>query len=350
MKLSRRDFVRSMLLSGGALAVFPACSRPGPPQAGSGKPGPAYLDAEREGLLAERAGESRELLRCCRLCPRLCEADRLSGATGYCRAPAEPVVSSASPHFGEESPLTGNRGSGTIFFANCNLRCVFCQNWPIAHRGRGRRIDEEELARMMLRLQERGCHNINLVTPTHVMPNILAATRIAARDGLRLPLVYNTGGYEREEMIKLLEGIVDIYMPDFKFMDTEPAGRYLGAADYPEQAASAIKEMFRQVGPLRLDANGIAFRGLMIRHLVMPNRLSNAKSFVSWVADNLDTTVYVNIMPQYRVEYRAYEFPDIARAITTDEFVEAMDWAEDAGLDNLDARSAARWHRHRRRL
>ncbi len=349
--LSRREFIGHSLLLGGLLGVFPACGfgRPRRDDPDADATGPLYAKAAASGLLAERTAKALAYFERCRLCPRLCGVNRADGATGYCRAPRDPVVASHQAHFGEELPLTGRRGSGTLFFANCNLRCVFCQNWPIAHEGRGRRVDADALADMMLRLQQRGCHNINLVTPTHVMPNILEALMIAQAQGLRVPLVYNTGGYERAEVIQLLEGIVDIYMPDLKFMDAEPAGRFLKAGDYPEHAKAAIQEMFRQVGPLQIDDSGLATHGLMIRHLVMPNRLSNARAFVKWVAETLSTDVYVNVMAQYRVDFRAYEYPDIARAIHAEEFIEAMDWAVDAGLSRLDERSASQHARMRRR-
>jgi putative pyruvate formate lyase activating enzyme len=251
-------------------------------------------------------------------------------------------VASAQPHFGEEVPLVGEHGSGTIFFSNCNLRCVFCQNWPISHEGKGKEVKDSDLAELMLRLQKIGCHNINLVTPTHVMPHILSATRMALKKGLRLPLVYNTSGYERLEMLKILDGIVDIYMPDMKYTDADEADRYsAGASDYPELTKKAIIEMNRQVGKLRYDKQGIALRGLIIRHLVMPNRVAGTEEFVEWVAESLPKSTYVNIMAQYHVDYRAYEYPRIARGITHEEFLEAVGWAEEYGLTNLDAKSTA---------
>jgi putative pyruvate formate lyase activating enzyme len=247
--------------------------------------------------------------------------------------------------------LVGGKGSGTIFFSNCNLRCIFCQNWPISHEGRGKEIQDEDLADMMLHLQKIGCHNINLVTPTHVMPNILNATRIALKKGLHLPLVYNTSGYERIEILKILDGIVDIYMPDMKYMDAEKAGKYsAGASDYPEVTKKAVIEMHRQVDALKLDNQGIAIRGLMIRHLVMPNRVAGTEKFVKWVAETLPKNTYVNIMAQYRVEYKAYDYPEIARGITAQEFLEAMSSAEKYGLTNLDLQSVAvrNFYQHRR--
>jgi putative pyruvate formate lyase activating enzyme len=238
--------------------------------------------------------------------------------------------------------LVGQHGSGTIFFSNCNLRCIFCQNWPISHEGRGKKVQDDDLADVMMKLQQMGCHNINFVTPTHVMPNILNATRIALNKGLRLPLVYNTSGYERFEILKLLDGIVDIYLPDMKYMDADQAEKYsAGASDYPEVTKKAIAEMNRQVGELLVDEQGVAIRGLMIRHLVMPNRVAGTKKFTKWVAENLPKSTYVNIMPQYRVEYKAFDYPEIGRGITVQEFLEAIDWAEQYGLTNLDSRSVA---------
>ena len=345
--ITRRDFIAGALLLGGSLFLSP---RPVP----AGKKGegwqPAYAELERAGRLSERIEQAYSIFADCELCPRQCGADRKKGEKGFCRAPVRPVIYSAQPHFGEEISLVGRHGSGTIFFSNCNLRCVFCQNWPISHEGRGREVKDEDLADMMLRLQKIGCHNINLVTPTHVMPNILRATRIAFKKGLRLPLVYNTSGYERLEIVRLLDGIVDIYMPDMKYMDAFQAARYsAGASDYPELAKKAVSEMNRQVGELRIGRGGVALRGLIIRHLVMPNRVAGTEKFVRWVAEALPKSTYVNIMPQYRVEYKAYEYPKISRGITVQEFLEAIDWAEKYGLTNLDPKSVAvrDFYRHR---
>jgi putative pyruvate formate lyase activating enzyme len=242
-------------------------------------------------------------------------------------------VYSAHPHFGEERPLVGRGGSGTIFFSHCNLRCVFCQNWEINHRGDGRDVSDAELAHMMLALQRQGCHNINLVTPTHYVPNIVAAVRIAVERGLRVPLVYNCGGYEPMEVLKLLDGIVDIYLPDYKYTDDAMAEKYSsGARGYTALAAAAIAEMHRQVGELVTDEHGVARRGLIIRHLVMPNGIAGTEKFVKWVAAKLSRTTYVNIMAQYRPAHRANEFPEIDRRITTAEYERALQWAREAGL------------------
>ncbi len=337
MQLTRREFLGTSLATGAGLVAASACSgSERPPAAGNGFE-PAYRKLSSTAL-AERIEAVHDRLRRCDLCPRNCGVDRHDGL-GYCRAPRDAVVSSYQAHYGEEVPLVGDCGSGTIFFANCNLRCVFCQNWPIAHKGRGRSVSDAAIADMMLSLQRRGCHNINVVTPTHVLPNILGALPLAIEKGLRLPLVYNTGGYERQAIIKELDGIVDIYMPDFKFYGNESSATYMRARDYPEQAKAAIREMYRQVGPLRIGSDGIAYHGLMIRHLVMPNRVAGTNDIVKWIADSLSPDVYVNIMSQYRVDYKAYEHAPIARAIRPGEFLEAMDWAEQAGLKNLDSRS-----------
>ena len=348
MKITRRAFIKTSILS-----CASALLRSGVRAENADSPvSPAYMKAEEKGKLKDRIELAYEKMSRCDLCPHRCGVNRHRGQRGFCNAPERAVVYSYSPHFGEEHPLVGRNGSGTIFFSNCNLRCVFCQNWPIAHEGRGRMVSDEELADMMIALQQRGCHNINLVTPTHVMPNILSAVRIALKKGLRLPLCYNTGGYEDPENIELLEGIVDIYLPDLKFMDGKKADKYIftGAEDYPEMAQRSIIAMHRQVGDLVTDRNGIAKSGVMIRHLVMPNRVAGTREFVKWVADNLSTGTYVNIMSQYRVEHKAFEYEKISRAITGEEYKEAINWALEAGLTNLDRRSVSLLERFRRML
>ena len=338
MWITRRDFIKSTLISGGSLVFSPNPLYALVPNEQHWQP--AYGKIEKEGKLAERVEEAYAIFEKCRLCPRECGVNRLDGERGFCQAPLKVMVYVAQPHFGEEISLVGEHGSGTIFFSNCNLRCIFCQNWPISIKGEGREIEDQELAQLMLFLQEIGCHNINLVTPTHVMPNILNATRIAFKKGLRIPLVYNTSGYERVEIIKLLDGIVDIYLPDIKYMDRDMAARYSSdARDYPEMATTAVFEMNRQVGVHQVDSRGIALRGVMIRHLVMPNRIAGTKKFVRWVSANLPQLTYVNIMAQYQVTYKAFEYPEIARGITVQEFSEAMHWAQKYGLKNLDPRS-----------
>lgn len=299
---------------------------------------PAYLALERTGELARRASELYSLYRSCRLCPRQCGVDRTKGEKGVCSSTSRAKVYSAHAHFGEERPLVGRGGSGTIFFSNCNLLCIFCQNWEINHRGDGTYVSDEEIGRLMTGLQAAGCHNINLVTPTHILPNIIAGLRAAIRRGLRLPLVYNCGGYEPVEIVKLLDGVVDIYLPDFKYAAGGMAEKYSsGARDYPERAAAAIEEMHRQVGDLVVDEEGVALRGLMIRHLVLPGNIAGTDQFVQFVARRLDRSTYVNIMAQYRPEHKAPGIPELSRRITGAEYRQAIRWAREAGLTRLDS-------------
>jgi putative pyruvate formate lyase activating enzyme len=298
---------------------------------------PAYLKMEREGRLAALEEEFWETFRSCRLCPRQCGIDRLKGEIGFCSSTDRLKVASYHAHFGEERPLVGSGGSGTIFFSNCNLLCCFCQNWEINHRGDGSYATHDDLAAMMLSLQSRGCHNINLVTPTHVLPHIVKALRTAIQRGLSLPLVYNSGGYDNLDVIRKLDGIVDIYLPDFKYQDTARAAKYSsGASDYAKVAAAAIREMYRQVGELRVDAQGIARRGLIIRHLVMPENIAGTDLFVQWVAKELSPATSVNIMAQYHPEHGAFERPEITRRITSEEWRKARAWAQAAGLIHTD--------------
>ena len=338
MELTRRDFITSSIVLAGSFLV-PNRFLYAAKETGE-RWYPAYGKLEQKGKFAQRIEQAYSIFERCELCPRQCGVNRQKGERGFCQAPAKLVIYSANPHFGEEISLVGKNGSGTIFFSNCNLRCVFCQNWPISHKGYGKEIEDKDLAGIMILLQDLGCHNINLVTPTHVMPNILNAVRIAFKKGLRIPLVYNTSGYESAEILKILDGIVDIYLPDMKFMDTDNAEKYLGgASDYPDMAKKAIIEMNRQVGEHLVDRQGIAFRGLMIRHLVMPNQVAGTKKFVQWVAGNLPKSTYINIMHQYSVEFKAFDYPKITRRITVEEYLEAMKWAEEYGLTNLDPNS-----------
>ena len=293
---------------------------------------PAYISLYEKGELKKRVDALREILKECRLCPRECKVNRLEGKRGYCRARADLVISSAFPHFGEEPPLVGYHGSGTIFLTHCNLRCIFCQNYDISHLGEGQRISTSELAQYMIGLQNRGCHNINLVTPTHYVPQIVAALPEAIELGLRIPLVYNCGGYESVEVIRLLDGIIDIYMPDAKFSQEEKAARYCNAPDYPQVLKDVLLEMHRQVGDLMLDERGIAYRGLLIRHLVMPNKVAGTKEIMSFIAHKLSIHTYVNVMDQYRPLYKAQEYPEIDRRITYGEYVEAIKIAKAEGL------------------
>jgi putative pyruvate formate lyase activating enzyme len=276
------------------------------------------------------------MLDSCELCPRRCRADRSRGATGICRIGRWAVVSSAHPHFGEEGPLVGTRGSGTIFFSGCNLKCLFCQNYEISHLIAGREVSAEELASLMLRIQEIGCHNLNLVTPTHVVPQMLEALELAAGDGFSLPIVFNTGGYDSIDVIRLLDGIVDIYMPDVKFLSAEPAKRYCDAEDYPIVIRDVVREMHRQVGDLEVSADGVAVRGLLVRHLVMPGMLDDTKRVVEFLANDISRNTYVNVMRQYRPEYRAHEFPALDEPLSREEWRTAVALARKAGLERLD--------------
>jgi putative pyruvate formate lyase activating enzyme len=285
---------------------------------------PSYLRLHERGELLRRIQLLQDFLGRCRLCPRECGVDRLQGEAGYCKAGYELKVSSAFPHFGEESPLVGSGGSGTIFLAHCNLRCVFCQNDDISHGGEGSSLTLSGMARTMVRLQEVGCHNINFVTPTHYVPQIMASLPEAIEKGLRVPIVYNCSGYESLEVIQLLEGIVDVYMPDIKTMDESHSGRLLNAPDYPEVVRRVLKEMHRQVGDLQIDSSGIAWRGLLVRHLVMPEGTAASDPVLQFIAHDLSVHSYVNIMDQYRPEYRAHEYPEISRRITQKEYADAI--------------------------
>jgi putative pyruvate formate lyase activating enzyme len=299
---------------------------------------PAYLLMDPDELGA-RAASLRENMHECRLCPRECGVDRLAGETGACAVGAEPIVSSYGPHFGEEAPLVARHGSGTIFLAHCNLKCLFCQNYDISHLGHGTTVTVENLADTMLDLQRRGCHNINWVTPTHQVPMLVEATRLAAEKGLRLPIVYNCGGYESLEVLRLLDGIVDIYMPDAKYGDNETGLKLSGVPDYWDRNREALTEMHRQVGDLALDDDGVATRGLLVRHLVLPNDLARTGVVTEFIA-SLSADTYLNIMAQYRPAHRAREVAELARPITTAEFRQAVQTALDAGLRRLDQRWA----------
>ena len=298
---------------------------------------PAYLKLHRSGELKKRGKELWDIMESCRLCPRECGASRLDGNEGFCHASSQLEISSYHPHHGEEKPLRGTGGSGTIFLTNCNLRCVFCINWEISQGGIGEPKSIEDMADMMLELQKIGCHNINFVTPTHYSPHIVLAVDIAAEKGLRIPVVYNTSGFERLEILKKLDGIVDIYLPDFKYFDGEMSAKYSSYAEtYPEIAKAALLEMHRQVGVAKPADDGLMYKGLMIRHLVMPNKVSGTKNVIEWIAENLPKETYFNIMSQYRPMYKAFEYPEIARRITRTEYNEALKWAKEADLTNLD--------------
>ena len=298
---------------------------------------PAYLQLHRSGELARRGRALWERMASCDLCPRQCGTDRLAGQRGFCGASSRLEVASFHPHFGEERPLVGDGGSGTIFLTHCGLRCVFCINWQVSQGGMGRPAAIGHMAEMMLELQGRGCLNINFVTPTHYSPHIVLAIDRAAADGLRIPVVYNTCGWERIEMLHLLDGVVDIYLPDFKYADAQMADRYSsGAASYPELTRAALLEMHRQVGTAHPSSDGRIGRGLMIRHLVMPNDVGGSRRVIDWIADHLPKDTYVNLMSQYRPVYRAQAFPEIDRRITREEYMAVVAHARSRGLTNLD--------------
>ncbi|PLX47759.1 MAG: radical SAM protein [Desulfobulbaceae bacterium] len=297
---------------------------------------PSYLHLHNSGELKHRAQEARALLACCELCPRRCRVNRTAGELGLCRTGARAVVAGYEPHFGEEAPISGVAGSGTIFFSNCNLGCVFCQNHEISHDGVGIEVDSGQLAAMMISLQKQGCHNINLVTPSHVMPQILLALVAACERGLRIPLVYNSSGYDSLVGLALGRGVVDIYMPDFKFSSPASAKRFCKAADYPQVARAAIAEMFRQVGDLQLDDQGLAVRGLLVRHLVMPGGLAEAEEIFAFLAD-LSPETYVNVMEQYRPCFQAADYPPLDKPLSRQDFLRAVELARQQGLQRLEA-------------
>jgi putative pyruvate formate lyase activating enzyme len=300
---------------------------------------PAYLVLHRSGELRARSARARERLADCDLCARYCHCDRLHGTSGaVCRTGEKARVHGFGPHLGEEDPLRGTRGSGTIFFSWCNLRCDFCQNWTISQRGDGVEVTPEELATRMLELRDAGCHNVNLVSPSHVVAQVLAALEIAAGRGLDLPIVWNTGGYDSPEALRLLDGAVDIYMPDMKYADAATARSYSHVPDYPEVNRAAVKEMHRQVGDLVLDQNGIAVRGLLVRHLVLPNGLAGTERVLEFLAREISTNTYLNLMDQYHPDYGADRFEPLSRRITREEWHAALDLADRYGLGRTDGR------------
>ena len=301
---------------------------------------PAYLKHLRSGELKRRVAEAYARLEECDICARECGVNRrLSSEGASCRTGERAIVSSYGPHFGEENPLVGRGGSGTIFFSWCNLRCQYCQNYEISQGGAGQEVEPEDLARMMLSLQSQGCHNINFVSPSHVVPQILAGLLIAAQAGLRLPLVYNTGGYDSLKTLALLDGIVDIYMPDMKYADAGAGQRYSKVRNYPRANQAAVKEMHRQVGDLAMDERGVAQRGLLVRHLVLPEDLAGTAEIVRFLRDEISPDTYINVMAQYRPCYRAREYPPLDRSITNQEYAEAVHLAQEAGL-RLDERKS----------
>jgi putative pyruvate formate lyase activating enzyme len=293
---------------------------------------PSYVALHESGKLETRIAHLTALLESCTLCPRQCGVDRVQDQRGICGAGKDLEVSSAFAHFGEEAPLVGQHGSGTIFLTHCNLRCVFCQNYDISHLGEGETISSLGMATCMVALQKKGCHNINFVTPTHFVPQIVSALPAAIEMGLRVPLVYNCGGYESLAVIRLLEGIVNIYMPDAKFADPDVAQKYCNAPDYPEVVKAVLEEMHRQVGVLTVNREGIAERGVLIRHLVMPGGLAGTDALMQFIARELSPDSYVNIMAQYHPQHKAHHYPELNRRITMSEFRETLATARNAGL------------------
>jgi putative pyruvate formate lyase activating enzyme len=297
---------------------------------------PGYLKLHQEGELSQRIEALWDRLKSCDICPHQCNVNRLENQTGKCKTGKKAKVSSFGPHLGEESPLVGRHGSGTIFFTNCNLSCIFCQNYDISHLGEGYEVGEKKIGELMISLQNMGCHNINFVTPTHVVPQIVKALPFAIEQGLNVPLVYNTGGYDSVHTLKLLEGIFDIYMPDLKYSDDKIAQRYCNAEDYTQRAREAIKEMHRQVGDLAIDERGIAQRGLLIRHLILPEDLAGTYQAMKFITQEISKNTYVNLMDQYRPCFKAEDHPPLDRRITREEFNRAVKMARDFGLERLD--------------
>jgi putative pyruvate formate lyase activating enzyme len=310
---------------------------------------PAYLETYENGELARRVERALEMLGDCTVCPRDCHVDRLRDERKLCRIGRHAKVASFFPHFGEEDCLRGWNGSGTIFFSFCNLKCVFCQNWEVSNEGEGREVSARELARIMIELQSLGCHNINFVTPEHVVPQVLEALPFAIEAGLRLPIVYNTSAYDSLHSLELLDGVVDLYMPDFKYWDETLSSRTLKARDYPERARAAIREMHRQVGSLVIEG-GLARRGVLIRHLVMPGALAETEAILHWIATELGPDTYVNVMDQYhpagRVAAEPERYPHLARSLREGEHASALALARMVGLSRIDARDP---HPHLRR-
>ena len=293
---------------------------------------PLYLEKLTPNDLKERSEALHQLFEECRICPNECMARRSKGETGDCHSTDEVIISSVGPHYGEEPPLVGTHGSGTIFFTNCNLSCEFCQNYDISHLGTGEKITIEDLAGAMLKLQQRGCHNINVVTPTHFTAQIVEALIFAIENGLEIPIVYNCGGYESVGTLKLLEDVIDIYMPDIKYSVDENALKFSGIQNYWEVVTKALKEMHRQVGDLKISKRGIAQRGLLIRHLVLPNDIAGSKKVIDFVADKISADSYINLMDQYRPAYNANKYENLSRRLTPSEYKEVVDYAFSKGL------------------
>ena len=293
----------------------------------------SYVKLYERGILKKRKEGLNKLLEKCHLCPRKCLVNRLQDEKGFCGAGKRVAVSSYNLHFGEEPPISGYRGSGTIFFTHCNLRCCFCQNYPISQLGNGQEVEISQLAKMMLKLQELGAHNINFVTPTHFVPQIVEALEVAVREGLKIPLVYNSGGYDSVETLKLLDGIVDIYMPDAKYSNPQSARKYSRADDYFEVNKKALLEMHRQVGDLKMDREGIAEQGLLVRHLVLPEDVVGSRRVLEFIGRNISQNTYMSIMAQYHPAHRASEFPELSRRISETEYDAVLKMADELGLE-----------------
>lgn len=294
---------------------------------------PSYLNISEE-QFKKRIESAENILQSCHLCPHRCSVNRIDGKTGLCRSTANVKISSYNAHFGEEPPISGTKGSGTIFFTNCTLSCVFCQNYPISQMGNGNLVDIIQLSKMMLDLQKRGCHNINLVTPTHFVPQIIKAIWEARKEGLSIPMVYNSSGYEEVTTLKLLDGIIDIYLPDSKYADNAIAWKYSKATGYFDVLKNALKEMYRQVGDLKLDENDIAISGLIIRHLVLPNNLSGTDQILPWIAENISPDTYISLMSQYFPAFKAQDYVDISRKVNKKEYQKAKIIFQQSGLNN----------------
>lgn len=295
---------------------------------------PSYLDALKNGGLDKALNSTYKMLGSCSICPRRCRVNRLKNEKGFCQTGLKAKVCSYMPHHGEEPPISGTRGSGTIFFSHCNMSCAYCQNYEFSQGGEGREVSEKQLADFMLQLQTAGCHNINLVTPTHVMPQILQAIKIAANNGLDIPLVYNTSGYELAQVIALLNGIIDIYLADLRYADSFMSEKYSSAPDYPRQSQQALKQMHQQVGIAKLDSRGIIIKGVIIRHLVLPNNLSGTETLMKFIAEELSKETYISLMSQYMPCYKAHKFSEISRRITLKEYEGAQESMRAHGLYN----------------
>lgn len=298
---------------------------------------PIYRTIDTEGL-SHRREKLFRVLEDCTLCPRNCHVNRIKGELGYCKTGKKAIVSSYGPHYGEEFPLVGRHGSGTIFFTNCNLGCIFCQNYDISHLGRGTEMDSIELASIFLKIQNFGCHNLNLVTPTHVIPQVIEALEIAVEKAFSLPIVYNCGGYEAIESIMALDKVVDIYMPDMKFMDDEVAFSLTGAKSYSKHVKESVKEMHRQVGDLKLTVEGIATRGLLVRHLILPEFLSGTEKVLEFLSKEISSNTYLNLMDQYYPCYLAKDHSALSRRIRPEEWRAAVALAKKMGLARLDSK------------